>query len=102
MIRIGGGDLKSLPADGVKLLLSLETADSFIVATDPLAAHLLASTPITVAHKLSLYPFDVIAQLSVTAGLSFNLALGLVVITARRQVHDFDPLGNRAEFSAVI
>ena len=102
MIRIGGGDLKTLPTYGKELVLSLHTANPFVVDTDPLTAKLLAQAPITVARKLSLYPFDVIPQLSVTAGLSFNVALGLVVITARCQVHDFDPLGNRAKLSAVI
>ena len=100
MIRIGGGDLKTLPTYGKELVLWLHTANPFVVDTDPLTAKLLAQAPITVARKLSLYPFDV--MLSVTAGLSFNVALGLVVITARCQVHDFDPLGNRAKLSAVI
>src|SRR6266571_4501457 len=102
MIRIGGDDLKSVPAHGVKLVLSLHTADSFVVDTDPLTTKLLAEAPITVARKLSLYPLDMIAQLGVTAGLSVSVALGLVVITARCQGHDFDPLDNRGKLSAVI
>src|ERR1700704_475960 len=102
MIGIGGGDLKTLPAYGVKPILSLEAADSFVVDKDSLASKLLAHTAITVARKLSLYSFDVIAQLGVTAGLPLNVGLGLVVITARRQVHDLGPLGNRAKLSAVI
>jgi hypothetical protein len=69
---------------------------------DSFPAKLLAETPITVARKLFLYPFNMVAQLGITAGLSFSVALGLVVITARCQLHDFDPLGNRAKLSAVI
>src|SRR5687768_14206733 len=102
MIRIGGGDLKTLPAYRVKLILSLETADSFVVDTDPLTAQLLAQAPITVARKLSLDALDTVPQFGVTADASINIALGFVVITARRQVHDFNPLGDRAKFSAVI
>ena len=82
--------------------MALHTADAFVVDTDSFPAKLLAETPITVARKLLLYQFTMVAQLGITAGLSFSVALGLVVITARCQLHDFDPLGNRAKLSAVI
>ena len=43
-----------------------------------------------------------IPKLSVAAGLPLNVGFGLVVIPARCQLHDFDPLGNRAKLSTVI
>lgn len=102
VIGISGGDLKILPANGIELILPLHTADSLVVDQDPFATKLPAQTAITVAWKFFLDPLDVVFELGVTAGLIFGIALGLIIIAARCQVHDLGPLGNRGKLSAVI
>ena len=72
-----------------------------MVSKNTFAAKLLAQAPIPIAWKFSLDPLNLIAQLGVSLGLP-GVTLGLVIIAARRQVHDLEPLGNRGKLSAVI
>jgi hypothetical protein len=56
MIGIGGGDFKTLPANGIKPILPLDTAHSLVVDQDPCCR----PRRDTVAWKLFLGTFDVV------------------------------------------
>ena len=60
VIGISDGDLKTPPANGIELILPLNTADSLVVDQDSFATKLPAQTAITVAWKFFLDPLDVV------------------------------------------